>query len=483
MSDFLGAGGPPPAKAYRTTPITLPDTNDTVALALERGLPMLDDAQGDTDAVLQVFANRKLEKAALAAVASDVRERYERLAEAFEEAPRVHLGMQLDLLRGKLADNALIQGIKAGPGGEVDWAEITLEEAAVGWLRGKVADADRYGEQKLGAPWAERPAAKEPTPDEVVATKLANDPMLAPKVQAAYAKLPPEPKARFDRVQAALAAHPGAARRVEAMLVDGRMTGNKDLKGGATLLENLEKLATLALAPELAPHRAALLAAVVREIHEPGAVVQRDRYSCGGATLQGFIAANNPAEYARLVGGLASPEGKAGLQNGGILKRDAYWLGAMAEGLSYSALLIQPAFAHRGATARFAMKQVATPIAGLDAVMPGMSPHAVAGVLGEMTGAERRPFWREPGAALTAYEAASPFRPIPALINYPAADAPDEVAPRWVAVTAVDKAKGTVAYRTQLGREETIGRAEFDRHVYAVVAPGGSAAMMDAIKA
>lgn len=468
---------PQPAKAYRTAPITLPDTNATLAEALARGLPMLDAADGDTDAVLQVFANRKLEKAALAAVAPDVRERYERLAETFEEAPRVHLGLQLDLLQGKLAENSLLRGIKPGPDGAVDWSAITLEEAAVGWLRGKVADADRYGEQKLGAPWAEQPVAKAPTPDDVVAAKLANDAFLAPKLQAAYGKLPSEPKARYDRVMAVLAGHAGAARRVEAMLVDGRMTGNKDLKGGATLLENLERLATQPLVPELAPHRADLLAAVVREIHEPAAVVQRDRYACGGAALQGFIAANNPSEYARLVVGLAGPEGKASLQNGGLLKRDAYWLGAMAEGLTYSALLIQPAFAHRGATARFAMKQVATPVAGLDEAMPGMSPHAVAGVLGELTGLERRPVWREPGAALTAHEGASPFRPVPALINYASPEAAGGVAPRWVAITAVDKAKGTVTYRTQLGREEAVGRAEFERHVYAVVVPGSASGL------
>ncbi len=474
----VNAAPPVAAKATvaRSEPFTLPEVNTSVAQALELGLPLLEDAGAEVPAMMQVFANRKLEKDALGTVAGEVREKYAQLGEILDDAPRAHLGMQLDLLQGALPQNALIAGFIPGAGETVGGtANVggSFTSGAVDWLKGKVNDVGKYAEKKLGLTWEEKPVEKKAPTDQQVADALGADAAHGPAFQASYDKLSADDRARFDRVAAALGNQPGAVKRLEALLVDGKLTDTKDLKGGASLLENLDRLASQPLAPEIDGKRADLLAATIREVHDPTAVAQGHKNTCGAATVQSHLAASSPAEYVRLVAGLAGPEGMVAMQNGGTLKRDANFMDSSDNGRTISSRLLQPAIMDRASVGKYDNKADGTPIPGLDVAIPGMFPHGMAGVMGELTGEGRETVWNTPGFENHAYESGTPASPMPVLVNYPGdgKDLADKVGPHWISVIGVDKEKGTVTYRNPWGQEETVSQKEFDKHVYAVVRP------------
>jgi hypothetical protein len=232
-------------------------------------------------------------------------------------------------------------------------------------------------------------------------------------------------------------------------------------------------MATQPLAPELANRRGDLLADTIREIHDPTTVDQKHRNTCGAATIQSYMAASHPAEFARLVAGLATPGGEVAMQNGGILRRDANFMDGSDEGRSLSGRLLEPPLMSKAGIGTYDNSKDGTviPIPGLDLSIPGMIPEGMASVLTDLTGEHQTTTWNTPGFPNHAYENGTPTHPAPVLVNYP--DHPGEVAPHWISVTNVDQAHGTVTYRNPWGREETVSQQEFDRHVYAVVHPGG----------
>lgn len=464
-------------------PEVLPPAHESLGEALEAGLALIEDATADVPAMMEVFANRKLERAALAGVAPDLRETYGAIGETLEEAPRAHLAVQLDLLRGELPKNALVTGFIPGAG---EGAKGGFGAGALDYLKNKVADLGKYVEKKLGMAWEEQPQVTKPLTDAEVAGKLGADPAFGLKAQAALDALPPEDKARFERVAKALESDQGAFKRLEALLVEGKLTGAKDLKGGASLLANLDALAAQPLAPELAGKRATLLADTLREIHDPSTVDQKHRNTCGAATVQSYLAATNPGDYVRLVAGLASPAGEVEMRDGGKLKRDANFMDGTDNGRTLTSRLLQPAIMNRASIGTYDNKADGTPIPGLDAAIPGMFPAGMARVMTELTGEGRKTVWNTPGFDNHAYEGGTKAKPIPVLVNYPGGgpDLADKVGPHWISVTGVDKAKGTVTYRNPWGQEETVSQKEFDRHVYAVVAPSKTGSdLLDAITA
>ncbi len=97
---------------------------------------------------------------------------------------------------------------------------------------------------------------------------------------------------------------------------DGKLT--PEVMAGFT------QLATQPLAPGI--DRADLIATALRQLADPSSVNQGDKFTCAPAVVQTMVAKDNPAEYLRLVAGLASPEGTVTLQNGATLTRDANWL-------------------------------------------------------------------------------------------------------------------------------------------------------------
>lgn len=131
---------------------------------------------------------------------------------------------------------------------------------------------------------------------------------VSPEALEAYQKLSPEQRQSFLRV--ALAATPQdqpLSFSLMNLLQEGKL-GSKDQKG-ETLLSNLEKLAGQKTAKGFSPK--ALLASALAQLGS----------AHGGNGTVDRLALERPAEYVRLLRGLASPEGEVEMAGGKTLKR------------------------------------------------------------------------------------------------------------------------------------------------------------------
>ncbi|ATB29483.1 hypothetical protein [Melittangium boletus] len=138
------------------------------------------------------------------------------------------------------------------------------------------------------------------------------------------AKMTPEEQAQYESVKQACldAGDPVAALSLQKLLFEGKLPGEKDLMGEGTLLDQL----ALAADPETPMveglDRGAFLCDLVQELATPSAIAQRGVGTCAPTTLAIDLAMRNPAEYARIAMGLASPEGKVTLAGGMEIERE-----------------------------------------------------------------------------------------------------------------------------------------------------------------
>lgn len=173
--------------------------------------------------------------------------------------------------------------------------------------------------------------------------------------RAKLAELGPERTAEYDKVRDMVKHDPSAERDLQKMLLNDQtpqLTGAKDLGGGKDLLGHLAQIATQKNAPNVQTKE--LLRTLTRELANPNAISQGDGDigTCVATTATIAGAHGNPAEIARLVGGLASEEGKVrlhpreGQAEGPELTRPANW-NKDTEGFggdrSPSVRLLQPA--------------------------------------------------------------------------------------------------------------------------------------------
>ena len=110
--------------------------------------------------------------------------------------------------------------------------------------------------------------------------------------------------------------------------------------GGSKLLQNLDSLATEPLAPGI--DRKKLVAEAVAGVLDPSTIREGTANTCGAATTETMLAQQNPAEYVRLVAGLASRQGTVTLANGQTLTRNTGWYKAQIPGAANQ--LLQTAF-------------------------------------------------------------------------------------------------------------------------------------------
>ena len=84
-----------------------------------------------------------------------------------------------------------------------------------------------------------------------------------------------------------------------------------------TLLDNLDRLSTQPLRPDLESRRGELLGNVIQETAEPSWHISQARSgTCIEASVQHHLIRNSPSEYARIIGGLSSPEQAVTLADG-----------------------------------------------------------------------------------------------------------------------------------------------------------------------
>jgi hypothetical protein len=120
----------------------------------------------------------------------------------------------------------------------------------------------------------------------------------------------------YQKVADTVNGDPTARRALQEMLIDGRLDGDK----GKKTLDELEKMSTGEVASGI--DRNALVADTVQELEDPSSIAQHGWGTCAATIASTEVARTDPAEYARLVRGLASPEGKVTMKNGEELKRE-----------------------------------------------------------------------------------------------------------------------------------------------------------------
>lgn len=160
-----------------------------------------------------------------------------------------------------------------------------------------------------------------------------NAPVDATQAQAAHAQLAANQeleaaalqtldatkRAAYERVRALTSADAPARLALQVLLMEGKLTGGKPSTEGKSLLQELDRMATQPLHPAI--DRKALVSDLVQEIAAPSSINQQSRASCIYTSLQIQMVMQQPAEYARLVGGLATPKGQVTLANGSPMTR------------------------------------------------------------------------------------------------------------------------------------------------------------------
>jgi hypothetical protein len=167
----------------------------------------------------------------------------------------------------------------------------------------------------------------------------------AKNARAALAKLSPDDRARYERVFKATGSAVGQA-ALQNWLIAGKLPGTA-ARGGdrGTLLSQLDRMASQPLAGGIA--RRDLLSDTILEIADPAAINQHKKGTCVATVAAILLAKQDPAEYARLVGGLASPEGTVRTAMGDVIAREADWK-ASDGGRSTPQRLLEPAFMELG---------------------------------------------------------------------------------------------------------------------------------------
>ena len=108
-------------------------------------------------------------------------------------------------------------------------------------------------------------------------------------------------------------------RALQRLERSGRLDGSLRRPDQSTLLAQLSLLTRTPLATGLDRHR--LMNDLIRQLADPGLIHQGNRGTCTVTTLEYRLALVDPAEYARLIVGLASPEGKVRMASGKQLER------------------------------------------------------------------------------------------------------------------------------------------------------------------
>jgi hypothetical protein len=176
-------------------------------------------------------------------------------------------------------------------------------EEEVKEINGKMVDrpaAGRVKQATVDAPFRLDREAMEPSPEQVQAIQ---------KMSAAD-------RQAFEKVAKTLQHDLYGTENLRDMAVDGRLT-EPSLRNanGQTLLQALDKLASSPVKDPL--NQNTLVGDVVREVFNPSTINQGNSGTCPATVVQIGLAREQPAEYARIIGGLASPSGVAKLTEHG----------------------------------------------------------------------------------------------------------------------------------------------------------------------
>ncbi|MBO9540236.1 hypothetical protein J7643_06560 [bacterium] len=142
----------------------------------------------------------------------------------------------------------------------------------------------------------------------------------APLEQATLAKLDAAQKVAYEHIKAQTEQDPAARLALQVLLIEGKLIGAPLADDGKTLLQTLDRLASEPIHASL--KRGELVSDLLQEIALPSIINQHNKGTCTVSTLQILMALTQPAEYARIVAGLASPQGSVNLANGDAILRE-----------------------------------------------------------------------------------------------------------------------------------------------------------------
>lgn len=179
------------------------------------------------------------------------------------------------------------------------------------------------------------------------------------------------------------------AGQAQALAAFGDALLMKDSQG-TRLLDSAHQLATAPLMPELEKDRAALLTAAFTEAADPSRILQGHRGTCSATNLVATVARGNPAEFVRLLAGLASPEGRVTTLTGQTLARAPGSEKGDQSGRSVSQRLFQSAVSDFGNGGR-EYDNAHDSNVGTFFDTAGLSPAETAKTLTALTGTPHRP--------------------------------------------------------------------------------------------
>lgn len=257
--------------------------------------------------------------------------------------------------RGLGANPALPEGLSAS-------ARATVGDAASGATAPRSQEAVRTlmanpAYRSLSAPAQARllSTLDGPTPTGMIGGMLGSpnspayrDVVVANRARAATAlletpaarRLGAADRGRLVDVYAASPAGRGALTRLAGSGGADRLS-TRDLRGG-TMLSSLHQLATGPLGRGI--DRADVLRSTMGEVENPTTIEQRGQGTCAATSVTLRVAERSPAEYARIVSGLASQAGTATTLAGDTLRRVPGSVADQRSGRSQSERLIQDSF-------------------------------------------------------------------------------------------------------------------------------------------
>ena len=134
--------------------------------------------------------------------------------------------------------------------------------------------------------------------------------------QQARDKMTPEQQQQYDQLSKSLEKDPMTRLSLQTLAMEGKLTGGEPSRDGGTLLGELAKMNDPANPIAGSINREQLVRSVINETAFPESIAQRDKSTCAPTTVQTMLAQKNPAEYARLVNGLAGTDDPSQLAPG-----------------------------------------------------------------------------------------------------------------------------------------------------------------------
>lgn len=279
--------------------------------------------------------------------------------------------------------------------------------------------------------------------------------------EAALNALSPEDKVKYQNVLKAIEGEPMARRQMQTMLLSEKLPGSKAHVGDGTLLDQLARMADQPLADGI--DRKDLVSQIIGEVENPVRIAQQSQNTCGATTAQILLARKNPAEYVRIVSGLASPKGKVDTVGDDTLKRHRDWNYAGDGGRSVPSRLFQPAVMQLSKLFSFLEYDNTkdfTTVADRP-IHPGMLGRQAARVHSSLQGSgydndtfmvwNRAEKWDEVKGALSNGKG-----PVPISMTW-------EGSAHYVQIDKVED--GKVHYTNPWGQRETMAEDEFKSHV------------------